>query len=92
MEADTSAILTVEFPRNPDDIGFVKVGRNSDFCDGEHGLVTRDVICTDDAGEPIGSVRFKMRVKINTGVISRVYFENQCNCFVQRLIRKGLHV
>lgn len=93
MEADTSALLTVEFTRITltGDIGFVKVGRNSDYCDGEHGEVTRDVICTGDAGEPIGSVRFKMKARINTGVITRVYFENQCKCFVQRLICKGLH-
>ena len=70
VEADTSAILTVEFSGLPGEVGFVKVGRNSDYCDGE---VTRDVICTEESGEPIGSVKFKLMMGcINNGVITRV--------------------
>ena len=88
VEADTSAILTVEFSGLPGEVGFVKVGRNSDYCDGE---VTRDVICTEESGEPIGSVKFKIMTGcINNGVITRVFFENECNCFIQRRICKGL--
>ena len=90
VEADTSAILTVEFSGLPGEVGFVKVGRNSDYCDGE---VTRDVICTEESGEPIGSVKFKLMMGcINNGVITRVFFENECNCFIQRQRRicKGL--